>query len=146
MSRVVRVNSGLSKFIQKISIGTHALLADESSEHGGRDAGADPEELLLAALGACASITVQMYADRKGWPVTAVNVQLSYVTIPPENGAAADRGTTNSIEMEISFSGDLSDDQRNRLFEIAERCPVHRMLTSEMKIHTKQTTLITTNS
>lgn len=129
MSREVFVNSGSLRFVQDITVGPHAFLADEPSEEGGKDAGPDPHELLLAALGTCASITVQMYAERKQWPVEAVYVHLSYVPIPLES--------VFGIEMELSFSGDLSDDQRARLLEIAERCPVHRVLTSQVNIHTK---------
>ena len=78
-----------------------------------------------------------MYADRKEWPIDAVHVQLSYVPISLESGANTKNGTSGSIEMDMSFSGDLSEDQKARLFEIAQRCPVHRILTSQVEIHTK---------
>ena len=137
MSRRVCVNSGQLRFVQEISVGPHAFQADESSEYGGKDAGPNPHELLLAALGSCASTTVQMYAERKQWRVDAVQVGLSYVTTPPDSGATINSEVVDSIEMVISFSGDLSNAQRARLLEISERCPVHRILVSQVKIHTK---------
>jgi putative redox protein len=137
MSRNVCVNSGSMRFVQNISIGAHAFQADEPSEHAGNDAGPNPHELLLAALGACASITVQMYADRKQWPVEGVHVSLSYVKVPAEGQPDAKTGMVDGIEMGISCSGDLSPDQQRRLLEIAGRCPVHRMLTSQMQIYTR---------
>lgn len=137
MSRNVYVNSGELKFTQNVTVGPHALQADEPIENGGNDAGLDPHEFLLAAVGACASTTVQMYAERKHWPVEGVRVHLSYAKVPGEDGAKAASTIVDGIEMEISFDGDLSNDQRRRLFEIAARCPVHRMLSSPVKIQTK---------
>jgi len=134
MPRNVSVNSGAIRFVQNISVGAHLFQADEPSENGGIDAGPDPHELLLAALGACASITVQMYAGRKQWPLEAVGVRLSYLKVPAEGQPDATTGMVDEIEMEISCSGDLSEDQQRRLLEIAERCPVHRMLRSQMQI------------
>ena len=137
MSRRVCVKSAPLRFVQNISVGPHAFQADESNEYGGKDAGPNPHELLLAALGSCASTTVQMYAERKQWRVDAVHVGLSYVTTPPDSGATVNSEVVDSIEMVISFSGDLSNAQRARLLEISERCPVHRILVSQVKIHTK---------
>ena len=88
------------------------------------------------APGACASITVQMYADRKEWPVEGVQIHLSYVNALAEGQFDAKTGMAGAIEMAISFSGDLSQEQQRRLLEIAERCPVHRTLTSQIQIHT----------
>jgi putative redox protein len=136
MSRNVCVKSGSMRFVQHVSVGPHAFQADEPSANGGDDAGPDSHELLLAALGACASITVQMYADRKRWPVEGVHVQLSYVNALAEGGSAAKTGTADGIEMGISFAGELSEDQQHRLLEIAGKCPVHRILTSQVEIHT----------
>jgi len=136
MPRNVSVNSGSVRFVQNISVGPHAFQADEPRVYGGNDAGPDSHELLLAALGACASITVQMYADRKQWPVEGVHVHLSYVKVLAEGQSDAKTGMVDGIEMGISFSGDLSEDQQSRLLEVAGRCPVHRMLTSQLQIHT----------
>jgi putative redox protein len=139
MPRNVSVNSGSLRFVQNISVGPHVFQGDEPSENGGKDAGPDPFELLLAALGACAGITVQMYADRKQWPLEGVHVILSYVKVPAEDRADADTkmGLVDGIEMGISFDGDLSEDQQRRLLEIAGKCPIHRLLTSPIPIHTK---------
>jgi len=117
--------------------------ADEAIANGGSDAGPNPHELLLAALGACASITVQMYAGRKQWPLEGVDIRLSYGKVPAENQPDAKTGMVDGIEMGVSCTGDLSQDQQRRLLEIAERCPVHRMLTSQMQI---QTRLLVTSS
>jgi len=111
--------------------------ADEAIANGGSDAGPNPHELLLAALGACASITVQMYAGRKQWPLEAVGVRLSYLKVPAEGQTDATTGMVDGIEMEICCSGDLSEDQRKRLFEIANKCPVHRTLSSQVQIHAR---------
>ncbi len=139
MSRNVFVNSGSLRFVQNISVGKHVFPADEPSEYGGKDAGPDSHELLLAALGACAGITVQMYADRKQWPLEGVYVVLSYAKVPAEDRADSDpmMGIVDGIEMRICFAGILSEDQRRRLLEIAGRCPLHRMLTSPVQIQTK---------
>ena len=137
MSRNVYVNSGSMRFAQNIFVGAHAFQADEPSDNGGNDAGPDSQELLLAALGACASTTVQMYADRKQWPLEGVHVRLFYVKAPAEDQPNAETGMVDGIEMGISCSGDLSQDQQHRLLEIAGRCPVHHMLMSQMQIHTQ---------
>jgi putative redox protein len=121
MSRNVSVNSGSLRFVQNISVDPHVFQADEPSENGGKDAGPDPHELLLAALGACAGITVQMYADRKQWPLEGVQFVLSYAKFPAEDRADSDTkiGMVAGVEMGISFAGDLSEDQQLRLLEIA---------------------------
>lgn len=136
MPRSVSINPGSSRYLQNISIGPHVFSADEPSEYGGNDAGPNPYELLLAALGACTSITVQMYAERKQWPPVGVNVRLTYAKIHAEDCAANDArvGMVEQIQMEISFTGDLSQGQFQRLFEIANKCPVHRTLVSQVKI------------
>jgi putative redox protein len=112
---------------------------DEPSENSGKDAGPDPFELVLAALGACAGITVQMYADRKQWPLEGVHVVLSYAKVPAGDRADSDTkmGMVNGIEMGISFDGDLSEEQQRRLLEIAGKCSIHRLLSSPVPIQTK---------
>jgi putative redox protein len=140
MLRNVSINSGSLRFVQKISVGPHVFQGDEPSENGGKDAGPDPFELVLAALGACASITVQMYADRKQWPLEGVHVILSYAKVPAEDRADSDTklGAVAGIEMGLSFDGDLSEEQQRRLLEIAGKCPIHRLLSSPVPIQTKQ--------
>jgi putative redox protein len=106
---------------------------------GGNDAGPNPYEFLLAALGACTSMTVRMYADRKKWPLDAVRVGLSYAKVHAEDCANCDTEVRmiDEIDVEISFAGSLSDDQRTRLMEIASKCPVHRTLTSQVRIRSQ---------
>ena len=139
MSRTVVVKSGLLRYSQKISVGSHVLQADEPGDYGGNDFGPNPYELLLAALGACTSMTVRMYADRKQWPLESVEVRLAHSKIHAAECAACDtkEGMLDRIEREITLLGDLSDEQRHRLLEIAERCPVHRTLVSEVQICTR---------
>src|SRR5262249_55015403 len=128
------------RYLQNISVGPHRIRADEPSEWGGNDAGPNPYELLLSALGACTSMTVQMYAARKQWPLQGVHVDLSYAKVHAEDCVKCDTDTRmmDRIEMQITLSGDLSEDQRQRLMEIASHCPVHRTLTSEILIHMRE--------
>ena len=139
MPRNVFVNSGSSNYVQRIFVGPHALNADEAGNSGGNDAGPNPHELLLAALGACMSITVRMYAERKRWPLQEVHVDLSYARVQTEESIGGKTGTgiVSGIETEISFRGDLTEEQLQRLFEIANRCPIHRLLDSPVPIHAK---------
>ena len=139
MSRTVIVKSGLLRYSQKIHVGSHVLRADEPCDDGGYDFGPNPFELLLAALGACTSMTVRMYAERKQWPLESVEVHLAHSKIHAEECATCDtkEGMLDRIEREITLFGDLSDEQRHRLLEIAERCPVHRTLVSEVQICTR---------
>jgi putative redox protein len=139
MRRNVSVKSGSLRFVQNISVGPHVFQGDEPSENGGKDAGPDPFELVLAALGACASITVQMYADRKQWLLEGVHIVLSYAKVPAEGRADSDTklGAVDGIEMWISFDGDLSEEQQGRLLEIAGKCPIHRLLSAPVPIQTK---------
>ncbi len=141
MARIVFVSDGNSGFLQDIVVGPHRLHADEPREAGGSDTGPDPYELLLASLGACTGITLRMYADRKQWPLQSVQVRLTFSQIHAEDCVDCEtkQGMVNHIEREISLVGDLSDEQRQRLLEIANHCPIHRTLTSEIKIDTQLT-------
>ena len=122
--RDVTVRTGEGKFQQSVLVGPHRGLADEPTEVGGDDTGPAPFEHLLAGLGACTSMTVKMYADRKSWPLNAVQVDLSIHKV--DDGYRL----TRSIRLE----GDLSDEQRTRLLDIANKCPVHKMLTGKIEI------------
>ena len=141
MSRDVAVMSRNAGYLQSISIGPHRFLADEPAEVGGFDAGPNPYELLLAALGACTGMTLRMYANRKGWPLEDIRVRLTHGKTHAEDclGCETKEGAIDRIEREISLIGDLTDEQRQRLLEIANKCPVHRTLTSEIRIETRLT-------
>ena len=141
MTRAVLVNGGQVNYVQNISVDHHLFHADEPVDSGGLDAGPDPYELLLSALGACIGITLRMYAGRKLWPLEGIQVRLTYARVHAEDCAACDGEPRliDTIDVEVSVVGDLSEDQRRRLIEIAGKCPVHRTLTSSIQIRTRPT-------
>jgi len=123
----------------EITAGAHQFLADEPMGFGD-DAGPNPYELLLSALGSCKVITVQMYARRKNWQLEGVQVSLNIDKVYArdcEDCESNPNAKVDIIKCQISFQGDLTPEQLQRLTEISERCPVHRTLTSETKIHTQ---------
>jgi uncharacterized OsmC-like protein len=131
---VVRSLAGLQ---QSIQIRDHRVLADEPVAGGGNDAGPNPYELLLSALGACTAMTVRLYAQRKGWPLDGVEVALQHERIHAEDCADCEtrEGFLDKITKQLTLLGpQLADEQRQRLFEIAERCPVQRTLQREIVI------------
>jgi putative redox protein len=133
----VTVIGGPKGFAQEIVAGHHRLAADEpSGVIGGTDTGPTPYDLLLAAIGACTSMTLRMYADLKKLPLEGVRVRLRHAKIHAADCAscATKAGRLDRIEREIELLGPLTVEQRLRLMEIADRCPVHRTLTSEMEI------------
>lgn len=117
----------------------HALVADEPVDLGGTGAGPTPYDYLLTALGSCTAITVRMYADRKGWPLESVTVRLGRQRIHAKDceECETENGRIDHIELELDLEGPLDDEQRQRLREIADRCPVHRTLDSEVWIQTR---------
>jgi uncharacterized OsmC-like protein len=135
----VVVTGSASGFAQEIHVGSHRLTADEPVAVGGTDTGPSPYELLLAALGSCTSMTVAMYARRKGWPLERVTVSLRHSKIHASDCAECEtrEGVLDRIERDIQFTGSLTTEQRSRLLEIANKCPVHRTLTSEINIRTR---------
>jgi putative redox protein len=139
--REVVVRGGAGGFAQEIVVGPHRLAADEPASAGGTDAGPNPYDLLLASLGACTSMTVALYARRKGWPLEGVTVRLRHAKIHAADCADCEtrEGMIDRIERNIELTGALTDDQRARLLEIAGRCPVHRTLQSEIDIRTRLT-------
>ncbi len=134
----VWVSGGKEKYRQRIRAGRHELVGDEPRSVGGGDLGPTPYDLLLAALGTCTGMTLRMYADRKEWDLDRTAVRLRHDKIHAEDckECATEKGRVDLIEREIALSGDLDEAQRARLMEIADRCPVHRTLTSEIVIRT----------
>jgi putative redox protein len=130
MPHTVYVQSSSPAYATDITVGAHRLVADEPAESGGADTGPSPREILLSALGACTSITLRMYAERKQWPLEQVQVQLSY----GDTGPAKDKTV---IEREVKLIGPLDDQQRQRLLQIANSCPLHKILTGTIEIPTK---------
>jgi putative redox protein len=128
-----------SKFQQTVSIGPHHMLADEPVAAGGEDSGPGPYDFVLAGLGACTSMTMRLYADRKSLPLERVTVTLKHSKIYAQDCAECETkaGMLDQIDRVISMEGALDADQRKRLMEIADKCPVHRTLTSEVRILTK---------
>ena len=138
---VVVTESDARPYGQCITAGGHHLAADEPAAVGGADSGPTPYDLLLAGLGACTAITVRMYADRKGWPLRQTTVRLRHRRIHAADCASCETrtGQMDQIVREMRFEGELTDEQRARLLDIAERCPVHRTLHSEVLVSTAET-------
>ena len=139
MSRAVTVIGSHSGLRQAVSVGPHHLIADEPKTSGGSDAGPDPYELLLSALGSCTNMTLRMYADRKKWPLKEVRVALTHSKNYANDCVNCEQPAAmlDRIERRITLTGELSAEQRQRLLEIATLCPVHRSLTSRIDIQTE---------
>ena len=135
---VVVRETGAGLYQQEIMSGPHRFLADEPVKVGGQDTGPGPYDLLLAGLGACTSMTLRLYAERKDLPLDRVTVRLTHEKIHAEDCAECEtrHGTIDRIDRKIALEGALSPDQRKRLIEIADKCPVHRTLESEIDIRT----------
>jgi putative redox protein len=107
-----------------VEIRDHVVVADEPTDNGGADSGPSPQELLAASLASCTAITMEMYANRKGWNVGEVVVDVNY--------EPAQRGSPTRFRMEVRMPKDLPEEQRERLMQIAAKCPVHRTLEGEV--------------
>jgi uncharacterized OsmC-like protein/alpha-beta hydrolase superfamily lysophospholipase len=136
--RVVVRETRNSKLQQTVTVGPHHLLADEPVAAGGEDSGPGPYDFVLAGLGACTSMTMRMYADRKSLPLERVTVTLKHSKIHAEDCAECETkaGMLDQIDRVIAIEGALDAEQRSKLMEIADKCPVHRTLTSEIRIVT----------
>ncbi len=136
MDVVVTSGQGLE---QDIRIGRHRLWSDEPLALGGTDQGPSPYDLLCAALGACTSMTLRLYARRKGWPLQRVIVTVRHAKVHAVDCAECEtkEGRIDHLEREIVLEGPLDDAQRERLLAIADRCPVHRTLHAEIRITTR---------
>ena len=132
--------TGVGRFQQEIVTGRHRLIADEPVNVGGLDSGPSPYDLVLAGLGACTSMTLRLYAERKALPLDRVMVRLSHSKIDAADCETCEtkEGKIDRIDRIITLVGNLDDDQRKRLLEIADKCPVHRTLTSEIEIRTME--------
>ena len=134
----VFVRTGRQPYKTEIAKGEHEIVADEPRDAGGSDSGMTPYDLLLGALGSCTSMTLRMYADRKQWPLESIVVRLRHHKIHARDCSECETrsGYVDRIEREIELTGELDSDQRLRLLEIANRCPVHRTLHSEVVVAT----------
>ena len=118
----VSVRMGRKPYSTEVSTDSHSFLMDVDASKGGGDSGPDPHELLLASLGACTVMTVKMYADRKGWPIDSIDAKASHAT------ERTDEGMRHRFVVDMTIKGDLDEEQRARLIDIAHRCPIHRAL------------------
>ncbi|MGZ3695116.1 MAG: OsmC family protein [Bdellovibrionota bacterium] len=116
-----------SGLVAELRVPAHTFLSGLGENQGGHDEGPNPHELLEAALAACTILTAQLYADRKGWPLESTNVKVKILS----------EGAETLISQEISYTGNLSVEQRSRISEIVNKCPIHRLLESKVKIETK---------
>ncbi len=137
---VVVTETHQGRFQQAIAVGPHRLTADEPVDAGGLDTGPNPYDLLLAALGACTAMTVRLYAEHKKLPLEQVSVTLRHQKIHAADCESCEtkEGKIDRIDRTIAFAGNLDAAQRRRLLEIADKCPVHRTLTSEIDIRTAE--------
>ena len=135
----VVVRGGAEDFRQQITAGKHDFVADEPASVGGGDAGPDPYDYLLTALGACTSMTIGLYARKRSWPLEKITVSLRHSKIHAKDcdDCETKEGRIDRIEMEIHLDGSLTDEQRAKLIEVAGHCPVHQTLTSEINIKTR---------
>ena len=139
---VVVQETGEGKFINAVSVnGRHALRADEPLSVGGNDTGPTPYDYLLTALGACKTMTMRMYAERKKWPMDRARVTLRHNKIHAEDceTCETEEGKVDQFDVEIAIEGDLSDEQRQKIYEISNRCPVHQTLINEVSVVSKLT-------
>jgi putative redox protein len=126
----VRAVLGATRYVVTLSDGTHEWLGDEPLEAGGANRGPTAHQLLLSSLGTCTAITLRMYADRKGWPLAGVIVDLAFNPDgPPAAGGA-------EIRRRVTLQGELSAEQRERLLQIANACPINKVLNGEIRTAT----------
>ncbi len=130
MSTITKIQAGIGHdhYTTKMTMRGHLLVADEPETHGGKDHGPTPTELVMSGLAACTTSTLRMYADRKGWEVERIDVEMSLQIHKTESGQ------TTHIESVIDLSGNLTEEQRARMLVIAGKCPIHKLLTNSVEI------------
>ena len=135
----VVVRGNVNGFLQEITSGSHRFQADEPTSMGGGDAAPTPYDYLLAGLGACTSMTVGLFARRKKWPLEDVKVSLRHSRIHAKDCANCEttEGMLDRIDMQVELTGSLTAEQRAKLMEIAQKCPVHRTIKSEIDINVR---------
>ncbi|MCD6582798.1 MAG: alpha/beta fold hydrolase [Desulfuromusa sp.] len=135
----VTVRTDKGGFFTEIYANKHSMVADEPLFYGGTDRGPTPYDYLLVAIGACTSMTIQMYAGSKKWPLESVVVRLVHDKIHAEDCTSCEtqKGKIDRFERELELTGDLTEEQKLRLLQIADRCPVHRTIHSELIVETK---------
>ncbi len=135
----VVVHGGPSGLRQDIQAGAQTWVADEPASVGGTGLGPTPYDLLLGALGACTSMTLRLYADRRKWPLQGVTVRLRHSRIHRDDCVNCEKkdASIERVERTLELQGPLSEEQRTRLLEIAERCPVHQTLKGKLEVHTQ---------
>jgi len=132
----IRLQEGDTKYLQSVLTSDHEMIVDEPASIGGGNLGPGPYDYLLAALVSCTSVTLRMYADRKGWSLDDIRMSASHRRVHADDCADCEsgEGRIDEITVELEVTGDLDETQRSRLYEIAQLCPVHKTLTTETKI------------
>lgn len=132
MTAKTKIHGGIGQdhYVTKLSMRGHLLIADELVESGGKDSGPTPNELILSGLAACTVSTIRMYADKKGWEVDRIDLEMSILIEKKE------AGQVSHIESLIEITGNITHEQRQRMLEIAHKCPAHKLLTNPIVIHT----------
>ena len=130
MSTKTKIQGGIGHehYISKLSMRGHLIVADEPIDNGGKDAGPTPTELILSGLAACTASTLRMYADKKGWEVERIDLELS---IRIEK---TDTGQVSHVESLIDITGNITAEEKARMIEIAQKCPVHKLLSNPIQI------------
>lgn len=134
--KIVHIHHGQTNYKTVLTAGGHELTADEPVQAGGTNKGPDPYDYLLMSLGSCSAITIKMYADRKKWPVRDIYIELRHHKSHAEDCKECEdpKARIDHIEKEITVTGDLTDEQVQKLLDISARCPVHKTLTGNVKI------------
>jgi putative redox protein len=133
---IVRSRGGSNVLRTDVRAGSHSFVADEPPGSGGKDAGPSPYDLLVGALGSCTAMTVEIYALRMGWPLEHVIVKLRHDRLHAKDSGSDSDGFLDHIDREIALEGPLTDEQRAKLLEVAETCPVNRALCSSIQVDT----------